>query len=794
MYRYFFIAKNNMRKQRKDMFTFFILTCLSSLLIFISSSLLYGTPRVIDTNHDLINGADIMILLSDHTPAVTKLSEIIEGNIYIDRYEMTDCISTYCKYRHKGEKEWVEYSFTICASDEKRTIEKTSIDISGLKENEAVLPVSLSTEFSEGSIIQLKIGDNIYDMKVKGFNEDMFYCSSVNLGSYLTFVPRGLYNDLIFENSSSVAQQNKRFALKITNTARKRNMDVNEISDMMMNEFVDWDLKYVASHPEYPGTSFNFLPAPLMKTATMIMPYIVVAIVLLFALIIFIIAVVIIDFSVKNFIMTNMKNTAIMEASGYTVNELVLILLTQLLLIAVIGSVSGVLTGAALIGRIGVIQLFLMGLSWNQPVFWGIAAIVVIGICLIITGITFLLGMDYKKTSVLEALRGGINAHNFKKNHFPFDTTGLPVPLTMALKETFGRFSSKIGIIFIAAVLTVSTTTGFGLIDTFFYDDEAVMNMGGFIAEDAEVSGDETMYNNLMTMSSVKYVYGDNHMAYEYTRGKSRQSITTRCFTDMENIHGGGLVEGRWPKHDNEVVLATNAAGRLHAEVGDVVMIKSGEKEDSYIVCGLNQTFNNMGMMGFMTEGGQERISPKFHEKTWSIKLKDGFSFKTFESEFKDIYPDVDIVNVEEATKSTIGTIKGAMKGISMGIAVLTILITAFVEALVIRTQINREWRDLGVSKALGFTSSQLILQTTVSNLPGVVIGLILGLMASTASGTKLSIMIFGIFGFKRVDFSINPASYLLTFIIICGSAVITSAFTGRRIRGLDPVRMITEE
>ncbi len=794
MYRFFFIAKNNMKKQRKDMTTFFILTFIASILIFVSISLLYGTPKVIDTNIEEINGADILIYTSDFEPAFAKLTEILRGSKYVERSEVTDYISTYCKYRHRGDKDWVEYSFAICPADEERTIEKTTTDVSRLKDNEVVLPVSLSVSFSKGDVIELKICDNIYRMKVAGFNEDFFYCSSVNMGTYLIFVPRRLYNDIAFENPKSVATPYKRYAVKLTNTVKKRNMDTNEISDELMNEFIDWDLKYVASHPEYPGTSFNFLPGELMKTATMIMPYIFIAIVLLFALIIFVIAVVIIDFSIKNFIMTNMKNTAIMEASGYTVNELVLILLTQLLFVAGLGSIGGVVTGAALIDKIAVAQLFLMGLSWNQPVFVNIAVYVVIGICIVITMITFILGRDYRKTTVLEALRGGINAHNYKKNYFPFDKTMLPVPFTLALKETFGRFSSQAGIIFIAAILTISTTTGFGMIDTFFYDDEAVMNMGGFIAEDAETSGDASMGNNIKAMSCVKYAYGDMWMSFEYTHGKSRQSITTRCFTDTTNIHGGGVVEGRWPKHNNEVLLATNAAGRLGVTVGDVVSVKSGEKEESYIVCGLNQTFNNMGMMGFMTTEGQERITPKFNEYNWSAKLKDGYTYEDFEDAFKDMYPDADVVNIDESTKSTIGTIMTAMKGLSLGIAVLTIMITAFVEALVIRTQINREWRNLGVSKALGFTSGQLIFQTMLSNMPGILLGVLTGILLSTYSGAKLSMLMFGIFGFKRVDFIIYPLSYLLTFLIIAGVALVTSGFVGRRIKGLNPVKMITEE
>ena len=62
MYRYFFIAKNNMKKQKGDMITFFLMTFISAFLLFTCLNLLVGTFRVVDTNKEVINGADILIL------------------------------------------------------------------------------------------------------------------------------------------------------------------------------------------------------------------------------------------------------------------------------------------------------------------------------------------------------------------------------------------------------------------------------------------------------------------------------------------------------------------------------------------------------------------------------------------------------------------------------------------------------------------------------------------------------------------------------------------------------------
>ena len=50
MYRYFFMAKNNIKKQKGDMITFFVLTLIASMLIFISASFLIVTSILTSVN------------------------------------------------------------------------------------------------------------------------------------------------------------------------------------------------------------------------------------------------------------------------------------------------------------------------------------------------------------------------------------------------------------------------------------------------------------------------------------------------------------------------------------------------------------------------------------------------------------------------------------------------------------------------------------------------------------------------------------------------------------------------
>ncbi|MCR5831890.1 MAG: ABC transporter permease [Lachnospiraceae bacterium] len=793
MYRYFFMAKNNIKKQKGDMVTFFVLTLVASALIFISASFLVGTGRVIDTNMKKIKAADVLILLSDDEAADFKLAEIIKGNPELTGYDSTKYLNAYPKYRRKGEKNWTEYSFHIASYEEERKIQTTSCATGKLHGNQVVLPVSLSSSFRIGDSLEMKIGDNVYLMKVAAFNEDNIYCSPMNLGTYLIFVSERMYNTIEFENPGK-APACKLIKTNISKEGRLTGKSGNEFADDLFNEFNEWYLAYVKAHPGYSLSSMNFLPADLMKTASLILPMIFIAIVLVFAFIMFVIALVIIHFSVKNFIMLNMRNTAIMEASGYTVSELVMILLCQLLLIAGLGCAAGLVVGAILINPAGAIILATLGLSWNQSVDPVVVVSIFAGIITVVSILTLFLGREYKKTSVLDALRGGAAASAGRRNLFSFEHTALPISLTLACKDTFGKFRSKLGTIFIMAILSISTIVGFGMVDSYTRDDAALLSMAGMFDCDAVVDGSETMMKNIEAMSTVKSVYGDTWYAFNYSVGKRVASITTRAFTDTSNIVGGSLLEGGWPTGENEIMLASAAADTLGAKMGDKVIIKNSGKEETYKVCGICQTMNNMGMMAYITVAGYERVAPPVDEYNIWVNLKKGKSFADFKEEFEDVYPDVEVTDYREAARGTTGVVSAGMKAVAVFIAALTVMIVAFVESLIVRAQITREWRNLGVSKALGFTSGQLIRQTMLSNMPAIVIGVTIGLILSPISGANMMKSAFSIFGFRKAIFTVLPTSYLLTAIIIIGIAMATAALLGRRIKTLEPVKMITEE
>lgn len=789
MYRYFFVARNNIKKQKNDMLTFFILSLLATLLIFVSLSFLTGTGKVFDDNLEKTNGADITIMMQENEALADRIEEVANDEVYIGNTEQENILYICpAKYKGKTEKNWVEYPFVISCYEDEQKIHTLSTDTVGLSGAETIFPISLKTAYDIGDYVQLKVGDNIYNLKVAAFNEDNLFCSSMNMGTYKIFVSRGIYETIDFENPK-LAQNGRLIKMKMTDTAKKKNVSSDDLADSMTEVLLKELDKYAAD-----DAFFNVLPMGLMRTACMILPYVFIAIVLLFSIIILIISVVIINFSVKNFIMTNMKNTAIMEAAGYTVRELVLVLLFQLLMVALAGALIGILIGSLLLDKFGIIILITLGLEWNQPVNALVIIGVVLAIAVLVGFLTVLLGRNYSKTSVLDALRGGVNTHSYKKNLFAFDKTSFSIPITLALKSTFGKFKSQIGIVFIMMILAISTVVAFGMADS-YGTDEGCVRLAGLDFYDAECMGGQNMADVIASMKTVESTHTEFYTAFRMCNGKIEKTINIRAISDTSDIRGGCVIDGRWPAHANEILLASNASNTLDAGVGDVITVKSDGAEENYIVCGICQVFQNLGNMSYTTlDGVSKLVSTSNDSLDIIINFKQGVTFDEFDKEFKDTYPEVEVIDYNEAVHNTVGTITSGMKLFAYFVSILTIVIVAFVESLIVRTNVNKEWRNLGVSKALGFTSGQLIIQVILSNMPAILIGVAIGTIISPVAGSKLLVAAFSIFGFKKVEFTIKPLSYVLTIIIIIGVAIITAALRGRKIKALEPVKMIMEE
>ncbi|MBR6018600.1 MAG: ABC transporter permease, partial [Lachnospiraceae bacterium] len=538
----------------------------------------------------------------------------------------------------------------------------------------------------------------------------------------------------------------------------------------------------------------------MMRGGAQFLPQVVMGVVLMFGVLTLAIAFIIITHGVRNFIVRNMKNTGALEAAGYTPSMLRLALVMQIVLVALIGSILGVALGILTSGFFGDIVSGVLGLTWNQPIHWPVAVLTVVGMVLVTYLIAMLIGRVYKKITVLDALRGGINTHNYKKNHFPLDKSSLPLPVTMSLKNTFGSVRNSILLIVIAALLTIAMTAGFGMYESFGAKPESLLEIMGMEGGKVYISnGDISFAEEYRKMAGVTNVLLQKGFEPTVIHGDKEKSAFTYVVDDVNHRQYLKLLEGRVPVHDNEIMLTQALAEDLGVSIGDVVTVKNGTKTADYIVTGFDQRMERMGRTMNVTIEGGKRLLGEFTRMDILIYADDNTTFEELEAKVKEIaaaHEDTEyvIINSDKNMTSTMGTVSSALRMVCIIIAVVTLFIVIFTEALLIRAKITREWRSMGINKALGATSGQLILEIMLSNLPALLLGSLLGVLVSDFAGQGLCKGIFSLFGLKKIDF-LTPIHWkALTVVSIVVVAALTSAIIGLRVRSMKPVEMITEE
>ena len=406
---------------------------------------------------------------------------------------------------------------------------------------------------------------------------------------------------------------------------------------------------------------------------------------------------------------------------------------------------------------------------------------------------------SYRKLTVLEALRSGITSHNFKKNHFPLEKSRLPLSLAMAGKNNFGSMKKSIFIALIVAFLTSSTCMGFCLFENWALDNTALLKVVGVEFSDvmAGAAGDEEFLKIMRNNDSVKSVNTWTTLqSMEVTYMDHSTNLGIDVYRDQGALTKNTLLEGHYPDNGNEIILSTVEAENLHASVGDIINVKSVADSGyvTFTVCGIDQKLNNMGKKAIVSEDGAKRINPDFFYTNALVYLNDPDKAKELKEQWQEEYPDYQFILGDDLFGSSIDMFTIAMEGICVIFVATTCFVVILTQLLLTRAQVIRERTDLGVSKAMGYTSGELIGRTLMTNIPTIVIGIGLGILMHFTLLSRLILYTVSAVGIKQNDFSTSPVWLVVTAAIILTCAVVTALISSRSITKLEPVKILKEE
>ncbi len=583
-----------------------------------------------------------------------------------------------------------------------------------------------------------------------------------------------------------------------------------------------------------------------------IMPIILLAgVVVGFALITVLISLIVINFRVVNSIEDRMRNIGVLGATGYTSTQLLISFLIEYGLVSLPASLCGVAMDSLLGAGINNLILTMTGLHITVTVQVGLGIASAVIISILLASMVLIAGYRVKKLPPVVALRGGLATHSFRRNFFRLDKGFGPVNLRLALKNMFAykKLYIMIGTVLtgVALVVTFVTVTYIN----FAVDQTAFIKMVGVEVADVAVSVTEgtdanRLADEIAKMPDVRKVGMLDFVGFK-VEGIDVLGNVTDDFSQMENI---SPFKGTSPVLDNEIAVPESFAKGQGKQIGDMVSVKKDGIVKDFIICGYFSTTNNGGNVAHMTLEGYRRIEPGYLRHGVNVYLKDGITFDDFSEKLQQQFGVVNvftntendkfseakaraeekistyleryginsveyavsyngeiilkgssssyqiakITNWGEYMETQINSFASGLSTLLAFVSFISLLLIVLILYMTVKTIIVKRRVELGVLKAGGFQTSQLVWQMAVSFMPSAAIGSMLGCLCGAAMVNPAFMLLFSAMGgISEVNFTVSPVAILVIFVSLCLVTLGISTVSALRIKNISVYELLSE-
>ncbi len=768
-----------MRKGKLQTMSFLVILLFAALLLNMGIVTLLNFGDNFDKRSGLLNSEDSLTLMLKEDYKEAYL-DFLKNDSRVKDYEVKETIFTLSSMSYGGGDLTLATVF-MNRLDNDRIGKSMVVDESeNVYEKGIYLPLSFKTGggYEPGDTIKIIIGTKPYAYKVAGFYENMFLAST-NTGSVGILMEEADYKKLEDELTDAFAG----VAIKVQS---KHRADASGITA----EFQSYISQKAQTQLFYRNNDYDSV-----KQSRTITAGIGSALVVSFSFIIAVVGILIIRFRVHNNIEEDMKNIGVLKAMGYQSNQIIGSIMIQFLGISSLSVTVGIGLSYMLLPVLALSYEAQTGIPWKQG-FDMYSTILTAGIILgSVALMSYVSASRIKKIYPLTALRNNILTHNFTKNYFSLTGYGRHFISLLAFKSLFQR--KKQNLMMILIFIAVGFTCSFAgiLYYNIVTEDKAFLSIAGEVADAGVYLNTDIEYEGLKgELAQVdgvrKVIYYDQKMLE--SEGKTVYSYISENYEETE---GSLVYEGRNPKHNNEVAIGGKMASDLKKHIGGAMKLTYGGQTKDYLITGLLQSANNMGYDMEITLDGMKELDAAYKPGTLYVYLENNHSMKEFTDYIGEKYSleIISIMDIGKMINSQMGVYKQIVTLFSVVILFITAILVTLILSLVIRTVIIQKQKYLGIQKALGFTSRQLIKQLIYEFLPVTMLGIVIGgICGFYFINPLLSILFFNI-GMVKMQFvmKLNVFVMMALGIILYSSLMIL--FLLAKIKKISAYQLITE-
>lgn len=771
----------NIRKSKSQAVNLLAVVLIAGFLLNLGLLLLINFGRFYEERSEevLTPHAAILEDIASYSAEQTNYLSLYPG---VTETEIQSVLAAMSDIKYNGDKMPGLFMMVKASETQKMNPLKLIGDYKPLNDSSIYLPLIMHTggKLNLGDDFFISLQGKEYHYTIAGFTEEVYFGSS-SITWYRFYLSDKSYEALKNSLPSSEC---------ILQTVR---MSDKNLSDMLIK---DYENKYRYEKAVMPGSFFEDSSFSNVRTSRTFLSDSTSIIFVALAAVILLVSLVTIRFRIHNSLEESMINTGVLKAMGYRNRQIIGSLMLQFVSIAAVGVLAGVGLSYLLLPFLSDILIIQTALIWKQSFDLSISSLTFLAIVAAVLITTFLTSLKIRKMHPLTALRGGIATHNFRKNPLPLEKSKASLSLLLALKSMFHSKKQMIMITVVIACVTFAAASGLSIYyNVGLHPDSFATLVAGEIPDAVFILKDPDAAANAMT--DIKQSAGVAKSIYYCSNSVLVNDNTAMNIItdDFSLTRGKMLYKGRYPKHDNEIALSGKTAKQDNVSMGDTVTVTYNGIKKDYLITGLIQSMNDDGQALAMTTEGMKRLYMEYSPDQIYVYMTNPTDTSALIKEISDADGALftSVLNMKKLIDVQLGGYGSIFAIISTAITFITFLVVILVLYMVLKASILRRRRELGIQKAVGFTTLQLMNQLALSFTPSIVIGTVIGCLMGIFGFNSIFVAMVQSMGIMTASL---PPSLLLTTLlgisIILFSYVI-SLLIAFKIRDISPYTLVSE-
>lgn len=487
-----------------------------------------------------------------------------------------------------------------------------------------------------------------------------------------------------------------------------------------------------------------------------------------FVAVLLFVVIIVLSHSIGSAIVSDFVNMSILKTIGITSNKIRFLQLLQYIIPIIFGLLFGFLAAIPLSSLVFNVTLTVTGvrIPAKLPLFSYLTAL--LAILLFLAAFILLRTSKISKITPMKAIRGEADIKNDKWINTPV-IFGKHINIYLAFRQLTSGKSRYIGA-FIVAVLLVFFASLVERMDSWLGTDGKGM-MDAFNPADHDIGvqsfGDLTQ-NEFEDIILSYTDITDTYVLAMPSVAVNGTTYTANVIDEPERFH---ILEGRSCSADNEIVLTEFVAANFGVDIGDTVLVRGDSGSGEYIVSGIYSCANDMGDNVGMNREGYLKIG-RDHPNLWCWHyfLEDPDQKAVIMKSLESAYGGD--IHVHENTWPGLSGIISAMRALIVFMYAMVIIFILIVTHMTGSKILSAEQKDLGIYKAIGFSSGSL--RSTFALRFGMiaVLGSVIGTVFSAVITDPLVSSVMKFAGIS--SFSSNPDVIAVMF----PTVVVTFMFT----------------